>query len=83
MLDINGIEYLTYYISKNRDNRYIMSVVYDIQKEQFSDNIIILVEESVKINKNNFQIILAIEHLVCYSVHNKRGKRRAKALDNK
>lgn len=54
MLDINGIEYLTYYISKNRDNRYIMSVVYDIQKEQFSDNIIVLVEEGVKLNKNNF-----------------------------
>ena len=38
--------------------------------------------KKTKINKKNFQIILAFNNLVCYSVHNKRGKRRAIALDN-
>ena len=33
VFDISGIEYLAYYISQDRDNKYIKSVIYDIQKE--------------------------------------------------
>lgn len=34
IFEINGFDYLTYYISKEHDNKYIMSVVYDIQKKK-------------------------------------------------
>ena len=43
IFDINGIEYLSYYISKERDNKYIKSVIYDIQKEHKYRNIIVFV----------------------------------------
>lgn len=33
IFDINGFEYLTYQILKERDNKYIESVAFDIQKE--------------------------------------------------
>ena len=54
ILDINGIEYLTYHISEEHDNRYLASVVYDIQKERKYKNIIVLVNNIQRINVNDF-----------------------------
>ena len=54
ILDINGFDYLTYYISKKHDNRYIYSVIYDIQKERTYRNIIILINDIKRININDF-----------------------------
>lgn len=54
ILDINGIEYLTYYVGKEHNNKYIYSVIYDIQKERQYKNIIIFVDDISKINFNNF-----------------------------
>lgn len=53
-LDINGIEYLTYHISEEHDNRYQMSVMYDIQKEFKYKNIIVLVNDIKRINIDEF-----------------------------
>jgi hypothetical protein len=53
-LKINGIEYLTYHISQERDYRYIASVMYDIQKERFYKNIIILTNDISRIHTNDF-----------------------------
>lgn len=54
VLDINRIEYLTYSISANHDNKYLKSVIYDIQKERKYKNIIILVNDIKRININDF-----------------------------
>lgn len=51
---INQKDYLTYYISKNQDNKYIESVFFDIQKEQKYKNIIIFAEDISKINIRKF-----------------------------
>lgn len=53
-ISINRKEYLTYYISKKQDRKYIDSIFYDIQKEQEYKNIIILVEDISKIDLNKF-----------------------------
>lgn len=53
-LDINGIEYLTYHISEEHDNRYQMSVMYDIQKEFKYKNIMVLVNDIKRINIDEF-----------------------------
>lgn len=54
ILDINGIEYLTYHISSEHDNKYIMSVIYDIQKERKYKNIIVLINDIKRINIQDF-----------------------------
>lgn len=54
ILEINGFEYLTYQITKEQDSSYVMSIVYDIQKEKCYKNIIILVDEPSKISINDF-----------------------------
>lgn len=54
ILDINGIEYLTYFISEEHDERYVKSVIYDIQKERKYKNIIVLVNDKKRINIDNF-----------------------------
>lgn len=51
---INKKEYLTYYISKKQDKKYIDSVFYDIQKEKDYNNIIIFTEDISKIDLNQF-----------------------------
>ena len=48
------VEYLAYYISSNRDNKYIKSVIYDIQKERKYKNIIVFVNDIKRININDF-----------------------------
>ena len=54
ILDINGIKYLTYHISKLHDNKYIASVIFDIQKEKEFKNFIVLVDDLSKINLQDF-----------------------------
>ena len=51
ILEINGIDYLTYHISEKHDKRYINSVIYDIQKEKKYKNIIMLIIWEKKITK--------------------------------
>lgn len=45
IFDINGFEYLAYQILREHDNKYIQSVIYDIQKEIKYKNIIILIDD--------------------------------------
>lgn len=54
VLEILGIEYLTYHITSKHDNKYILSVIYDIQKEHKYRNIIVLVNNLNRININDF-----------------------------
>lgn len=54
ILDINGFEYLTYHITNEHDNRYLMSVIYDIQKEKQYKKIILLIDDPRKINIKDF-----------------------------
>jgi hypothetical protein len=50
ILNINGIEYLTYSITSEHDTKYIKSIIYDIQKEMNYQNIIVLVDDISRIN---------------------------------
>lgn len=54
ILNIQGIDYLTYQITAQHDKKYILSVTYDIQKERNYKNIIILVNDINRININDF-----------------------------
>ncbi len=54
ILEINGFEYLTYKITNEHDDRYLKSVIYDIQKERKYKNIIVLVDNLSMININDF-----------------------------
>lgn len=54
ILNINGVEYLTYQILEEHDNKYIESVAYDIQKEMKYKNFIILVDDINRINLDDF-----------------------------
>ena len=54
ILNINGTKYLTYHISKKHDNKYISSVIFDINKEKIFQNIIILVDDITMINYQDF-----------------------------
>ena len=54
VLEINGIDYLSYYISKEHDTKYITSVLYDIEKETKNKNIIVFIDDVNRININNF-----------------------------
>ena len=54
VMDIGGIEHLVYHISNEHSKKYIMSVIYDIQKEQKYRNIIVLVDDMKKINIKDF-----------------------------
>lgn len=54
ILNINGIEYLTYFITEDHDRKYIKSVIYDIQKEMNYKNIIVLANDISRINIDEF-----------------------------
>lgn len=54
ILDINGIEYLTYHISEEHDKKYLNSVIYDIQKERKYKNIIVFINDINRINNLDF-----------------------------
>lgn len=50
IIEISGINYLTYHISKEHDYKYITSISYDIQKECNYKNILILIDDLRRIN---------------------------------
>lgn len=54
VFDINGIEYLGYQIREEHDEKYVKTVMYDIQKENKYKNIIILVNDIKRINLSDF-----------------------------
>lgn len=54
IFEINGFDYLVYKITSEHDNKYLMSVIYDIQKEKKYKNIIVLVDSLSRININDF-----------------------------
>ncbi len=54
VFEINGFDYLAYKITSEHDNKYLMSVIYDIQKEKKYKNILILVDDISRININDF-----------------------------
>ena len=49
ILEINGMEYLTYHITEEHDDKYIRLIIYDIQKEKRYKNIIILTNDENRI----------------------------------
>ena len=54
ILEINRIEYLTYYIAEEHDIKYINNVIYDIQKEHVYKNIIVFVNDISRISMQDF-----------------------------
>ena len=54
VLNIEGVSYLTYHITSKSDKKYVLSVIYDIQKEKEYEYFIIFVEDVGKIDVNNF-----------------------------
>lgn len=54
ILEINGIEYLTYHITEDHDDKYIRLIIYDIQKEKRYKNIIILTNDENRIKTKDF-----------------------------
>ena len=54
ILEIDGLQYLTYHISKKNENQYITSVIYDLQKEKNYEYIIIFVDDINRINIEDF-----------------------------
>ena len=54
VLNIFGTKYLTYHISKEHTEKYINSVIYDLQKETTYKNILILVNNISRLNLKDF-----------------------------
>lgn len=54
VLNIEGLDYLTYYITKEHTHQYIQSVIYDIRKERKFKNIVVFVEDLKMIDINKF-----------------------------
>lgn len=54
VLNIKGTNYLLYHISSKQTERYINSVMFDIQKESKYKNVIVLVDNIERIKLNNF-----------------------------
>ena len=54
ILEINGIEYLTYHITKKHTYKYVLSVTYDIQKEKKYKNIIVLLDDLSMLHGESF-----------------------------
>ena len=54
ILNINGFDYLTYRISKKHTNKYITSVIYDIEKEKIYKNIIVFVDDIKRLDIERF-----------------------------
>ena len=54
VLEINGMEYLTYYFTENHNDKYLRLILYDIQKEKKYKNIIILTNDVNRIKTSDF-----------------------------
>ena len=81
VLEINNIDYLTYSINKNHDNRYIQSIIYDIQKEKQYKNIIILVNDINRININDFSFGMNRVLLVEDNLNNRESLKYLHSVD--
>ena len=64
-------EYLTYYISKDHEDKYIRSILFDIQKEKKNKNIIIFAEDISKISINDYKFGLNEILIIPYTNKNK------------
>ena len=58
VLEINGMEYLTYHLTEEHNDKYLRLLIYDLQKEKTYKNIIILTndENRIKINQFTFEM---------------------------
>lgn len=54
IINVSGFDYLAYQITAKHNNKYIISVLYDIQKEKKYRNIIIFINDIKRINLNDF-----------------------------
>ena len=79
ILDINKNKYLTYHISKKHDNKYIASVIFDINKEKVYQNIIILVDD---INMINYQDFIFGYNQVLIIEDTEENRQKLKGLHN-
>ena len=53
-MNINGVDYLIYYVPKKRDKRYMASVMYDMEKESEFKNFIVLTDDIQDVKMNDF-----------------------------
>lgn len=54
LLSIDRYKYLTYYISKEHDHKYIESVIWDMQKEKKYRNVVVFVDDIRNVNLDEF-----------------------------
>ena len=54
VLEINGMEYLTYHLTEEHNDKYLRLLIYDLQKEKTNKNIIILTNDENRIKINQF-----------------------------
>ena len=54
VLEINGMEYLTYHLTEEHNGKYLRLLIYDLQKEKTYKNIIILTNDENRIKINQF-----------------------------
>lgn len=54
VLEINGMEYLTYHLTEEHNDKYLRLLIYDLQKEKTYKNIIILTNDENRIKINQF-----------------------------
>lgn len=54
LLSINGIEHLVYYIPEIKNDEYMNSIIYDIEKENQYGNIIIFTDKKNKLKQRDF-----------------------------
>ena len=54
ILNIFGVKYLTYHISEEHTEKYIRSVIFDLQKETMYKNILILINDINRLNLRDF-----------------------------
>ena len=52
-MDINGFDYLVYYVPRKHDKRYMASVIYDMEKEREYKNFIVLTEDMQNVKMND------------------------------
>lgn len=82
-LNVDKIEYLLYYISKNHTNKYIQSVIHDIKKENKYTNITIFVEDINMININDFVFGLDKLYIIPYIKENIQFFEKINRIDYK
>lgn len=68
-MNVNGIDYLVYYVPKKRDKRYMASVIYDLEKEREYKNFIILTDDMHNVKMNDLAFgknqVLVLEDNEC------------------